>query len=778
LRLKYLFHKIADEAAKDAAKRALGSRETLRFAWAKWAHVRGRALVGIRPIYRCEQVEWDRPGHARTVTSEILGPGRGEVLIRAIASAVSVGTERANFRLEPNTARSFPAYPGYSLAGAVVRSRGKEDGLRSGDLVAARGPHASLAVVPEHSVFAVPQGVSAEEASFILLGIIGVHGVWQGELRTGERVAVLGRGPIGQLTIQLTKALGASETVSIGPSKRHVTASLRRFADQVIVSTEEGPETFDAVQADLTIEASGHPRAISDAVRATRNGGRVVLVGSPRGVSPGFDFGELADRDIQLRGAHASTLPAMSTGRRQGQREAGELFLRLIADRKLDIVSLISTEVDAAEVNPFYRDLASGNKDWVGAIFRWDGTHSDNQLKQEVLRAPPGIKDVASSRLVPSHSTKSVALTRRPHPHGRGPRRPQRTTSGVRVAVIGSGARGTFQAQQFRSVEHATLSAVMDIDEKLARGLGEKADVPWTTNYHSILADDSIDAVFICTPHHLHAEQAIQAARSGKHIIIEKPLAHNLQDATRIVEAAQNAGVQLSTWLALRYNPEVVKAKRLVEAGILGSMRGAHIAHHLYHPPHYFHRSNSSNGRIGWQASWKTAGGGVLMTNAIHYIDWLLFLSGLKVKEVSARYDTLGSDIEVEDSIVMWLTFENGALATLNFGSCVQGFYRYDYHLTECRLWGAEGQVCVSPPRFFSSRRVDEKPAERWHTLDPLPQIREPSVEFLERFGKAILNGEPPEITGEDGLEVQAVIDAAYRSSREGCPVKLDGTGK
>src|SRR5262249_44774854 len=141
------------------------------------------------------------------------------------------------------------------------------------------------------------------------LGIIVLHGIVRGSLASGERVAVLGRGPIGQLATQFSHARGASEVISVAPSRNRVTASLLRFAQRVVVTSEDGDDVLGDLGADVTYEATGAPQAVFDAVRATRDGGRVVLLGSPTGLTQGFDPGALADRRITLLGAHIDSLP-------------------------------------------------------------------------------------------------------------------------------------------------------------------------------------------------------------------------------------------------------------------------------------------------------------------------------------------------------------------------------------------------------------------------------------------------------------------------------------
>jgi len=90
-------------------------------------------------------------------------------------------------------------------------------------------------------------------------------------------------------------------------------------------------------------------------------------------------------------------------------------------------------------------------------------------------------------------------------------------------------------------------------------------------------------------------------------------------------------------------------------------------------------------------------------------------------------------------------------------------------------MWGTQGHLSLTPPfQFFSSRFIDGKRPERWHSLGPLPRLHSPNIEYLEHFSNAVLNGREVDITGEDGLRLQAVIEAAYRSSREGRNVRVE----
>ena len=354
--------------ARRWARALVGSRLTRRYLWARWVMSRANALVARRRLYRRTSVEWDMPGHARLVYSDILGPGRGEVLVRTIASAVSPGTERAGFRSETTSAK-FPALPGYSLTGEVVaRGRGVREGA-VGAIVATQAPHASLVVRPHDLVFQLGPGTDPVHAAILYPGMIALHGIWRGGLQPGDRVVVYGRGLIGQLTLLLARALRAAEVVSVARSRGRLSSAMLSAADSVL-ATGEG-ERPEAGEADLVVEASGNPRAISEAVEAVRPGGRIVLLGSPRQAIP-FDFASAADRRVTLIGAHISTLSRdiRSSGNDYGS--AAATFLRFIDDGLIDVGSLIGEEVDPWEAGRFYRRLSQRGLTIAGAVFRWD----------------------------------------------------------------------------------------------------------------------------------------------------------------------------------------------------------------------------------------------------------------------------------------------------------------------------------------------------------------------------------------------------------------------
>jgi predicted dehydrogenase/threonine dehydrogenase-like Zn-dependent dehydrogenase len=768
--------------AKASLRRTIGPQAYERARpQLRWLRTRVETLGSFGPIYHGHQIVWDRPMEAVCDPFLIGGLSEREVLIRTIVSAISPGTEAAFFSQRPNAETEFPHSPGYSIAGEVIALGRRAERFTVGQLVAAPAQHASLAKLQEEAVLVVPAGVTPEEAAFVQLGTIVHHALWRSKLARGDRVAIFGRGIIGQLSAQIARAVGAGELVSVAPSNAHVLQTLGRYADRVIATDETGRETLHELGVDVAFEASGDPQALHDAVAATRNGGRVVLLGSPRGTTRDFDFGVLADRKIRLIGAHISTLSRHATQGCRDAREGSDAFLRLVADRRLHIKGLINFEVNPWEAGWFYRHLAEKRLHCVGAVFRWDKLDAFDRLQASRYWFPVRLPTIRRWSMLPSggygRSARSE-LSSSNRLSGADVRRLSKDSTAkearrLRVAIVGCGGRGAENGVAAQRANQTSLAVVMDVSDGPARRLGERLGVPWTTDYASVLADERIDAVFLSTPHYLHAKQAVLAARAGKHVIVEKPLATTLYDATQMVRAARESGVHLSPWLGKRYLPHVDKAKQLVDAGLLGRLLGAHLTFHTYRPSSYW-QVGSEDG-LNWRGCWETSGGGALMTQGIHQLDWLLYLSRSKVVAVSAQYATLDSPTEVEDAIVMWLRFENGALATADVACRVQG--ATNCPISELRLWGTEGHLSLTPPQqFYASRLIDGGRPKNWNALDPRPgnDFTSADVEYLDRFARSVLRERPLEIDAEDGIRLQAVIEAAYRSSREQEPTAVE----
>ncbi len=188
-------------------------------------------------------------------------------------------------------------------------------------------------------------------------------------------------------------------------------------------------------------------------------------------------------------------------------------------------------------------------------------------------------------------------------------------------ALVGTGAIAGIQAQALSQIPQAQLVAVYNHTPEKARALGDRWQVPWTTDYDDLLDRPEVEAVSICTPSGARLELAVAAAHAGKHVICEKPLEVTLERVDRIINACDEAGVQLGVIFPARFAPASQATHRAVVTGRLGqlTMASAHVK---------WHRPDSYYSAVPWRGTWALDGGGALMNQSIHWIDLLQWIGG------------------------------------------------------------------------------------------------------------------------------------------------------
>ena len=338
-----------------------------------WVQIRIAALVSGRRVRSGRRVAFLDFEIAYLDSFEYLSPRSNEVEVAVRASTISPGTERAVLCGLPGARRSFPYYPGYSCSGEVAQVGSGISNFRSGDRVAGRIRHVSGESVGTAFLFHVPDGVSFESASFIELGIITLQGIRKAGIVPGDIVAVLGQGLIGQLANRMARMAGAAKVIAIAPSRNRAATALASGGATEFI--EMRLPSFDptAVAADIVIEAVGTPDAIVTATRCARPGGRVVLLGSSRGLSREVDLGELVQRkSIELVGAHISDMPDAETSPgRHTYRQEGNLFLEMLRSGRLSVSDLVTWRAAPGDCNAVYEKLAKGGGEHVAIVFDW-----------------------------------------------------------------------------------------------------------------------------------------------------------------------------------------------------------------------------------------------------------------------------------------------------------------------------------------------------------------------------------------------------------------------
>lgn len=360
----------------------------------RWGVARARALRCRRGLVRGTRIVWPGIGQAWAIGHDIVRPTKSQVLVEVVASAISPGTERAFFAHLPHAITRFPSSPGYSAAGVVAEVGTGVTRFRPNDRVALAALHASVAVVSDSEVYAVPATIPLEEAAFVQLGIIALHALHKAQPRPGEPLLVLGHGIIGQLLIHLASAHGIYPLISVSRTARRVTDSLVRTAQRVLILERDGYQALEGLSAPVTVEATGSPEGITAAIRCTGNGGRIVLAGSTRGVTEETDFGRLADRAITVVGAHISSLAHAA------RPVLAQTFLRLLEQKRIDVASLISQRVHPWEAEWFYRRLAGKDNVTIGAVFSWDRLSPTQRMHRVSLFTPPDLAPMQRSQIV------------------------------------------------------------------------------------------------------------------------------------------------------------------------------------------------------------------------------------------------------------------------------------------------------------------------------------------------------------------------------------------
>ena len=344
----------------------------------------------------------------------------------------------------------------------------------------------------------------------------------------------------------------------------------------------------------------------------------------------------------------------------------------------------------------------------------------------------------------------------------------------VRWGVIGAGGiadRRTIPGMML--CDNAELVAVMEINMELA----EKCRAKWGCkkaydNEADLLADPEIDAVYIATPVVLHAKQAMAAADAGKHILIEKPLAMTSEEGQKVVDYCESKGVKIAAGLMMRFGAYVMAMKKAIEEGKIGKPVSAYAQFTCWYP------DMPGN----WRQSKKNGGGGAMMDMGVHCIDLLQYILGSKAKDVVAFHDTLTFQYEVEDSSTVLMRLENGAQCVVQSNFNIPddaAKWRIEIFGDQGRLIGDTviGQVDggTLDAMFLGEQggydaQQDKKDGER-------EQI---DVEFgnmyareVASFSNSILTGAPVEVPASDAIQVQKVMESAYRSNDEGVCVKL-----
>jgi len=331
----------------------------------------------------------------------------------------------------------------------------------------------------------------------------------------------------------------------------------------------------------------------------------------------------------------------------------------------------------------------------------------------------------------------------------------------LRVGLVGVGAAAQVNhIPALKRTEGVELAALVDRDREKAARVAQKFGVPAVhARLDDLLADDTIDAVDICTPNYLHAPIAIAALEAGKHVLCERPLARSHDEAAAMLKAARKADRRLMCCVQHRFRPDAQLLRKFVEKGDLGEI--------------FFTKAGWLRQRTEWDSDeWRRqkrdSGGGVVLDLGFQMLDLTLWILGSPaVSSVTASVHRARKG-EVEDSASAFLRLETGATLTLEvtWGLLMEKDFAY------VNVFGSGGAALLNPLRVHKAMHgslVNVTP-----TLEPSRNQYRASVEAqLAHFADVLRRGVKPMGLAEEILPVMELMDAVYRSAEQGREVRI-----
>lgn len=341
----------------------------------------------------------------------------------------------------------------------------------------------------------------------------------------------------------------------------------------------------------------------------------------------------------------------------------------------------------------------------------------------------------------------------------------------IGFGIVGAGMVAQYHADAIAQTPGARLVAVCRADAARAAETAARFGVPCEVDYAALLARPDVEVICICTPSGLHAAQTLAAARAGKHVLVEKPMALTLADADAMIHACRQAGVLLGVALQRRTDPAFAAAQAAIAGGALGRLVLGSVTVPYFRAQDYYESA-------AWRGTWKLDGGGALMNQGIHLLDLLLWYLG-DVAEVQAQMTTLAHAIEVEDCICATVRFANGALGNVAATTAAAPGYPH-----RVEVYGERGGMQLEGEQIVrweseSIPRVPgvavSKPGTTASGAGSSPRgiSQEGHRRLIANLVAAVRGKRQPVVPGEEGRRSLSLALAIYEAARTGRRVLL-----
>lgn len=314
---------------------------------------------------------------------------------------------------------------------------------------------------------------------------------------------------------------------------------------------------------------------------------------------------------------------------------------------------------------------------------------------------------------------------------------------GLNFGIVGAGAIAQAHAQAFDSTPLARLAGVADIRKDAAQAMAESAQCPSFTDYKAMAEAVDLDAVILCTPPITHPEIALYFIEQGVHVLCEKPFSIDIASAQRMYEASRQQGVLLTMASKFRYVDDVIKAKSIVQSGILGEI--------VLFENAFTARVDMSN---RWNANPAISGGGVLIDNGTHSVDIMRYFLG-PLAEVSVVEGKRIQGLAVEDTVRIFVKSTQGVMGNIDLSWSINK--ELDHFI---RIYGSNGTVSIG----WKESKYRQASSQDWIVFGEGYSKLKSFTQQLENFSRAILGEEALLITGADAIASVEVINAAYES--------------
>jgi len=552
---------------------------------------------------------------------------------------------------------------GYSTSGVVIDVGSNIKDIKVGDRVACAGAgianHAEYIEVPRNLLVKVPDGVDFDLSSTVALGSIALQGVRRADVKLGEYVAVIGLGILGQITVQLLKANGC-RVIGMDLDERRIQKALKLGLDKGVNSKDEDTVKMVSafsngfgVDAVIITAATSSKEPLSQAFQICRKKGRVVLVGVVGMeidredmykkeleflISTSYGPGRYDD-NYELKGIDYPYAYVRWTEARNM-----EEYLKLIADKKINIKPLIEREYKIEEASVAYEKLKTAGKKPLIVLLKYKQDKEDQVLRKIELQHKPIKKD------------------------GR-----------INIAVAGAGnfAKGIHLPNLMKLKELYNLYAIASRTGSNAKSTAQKFGAKYaTTDYMEILGDRNIDAVIISTRHNLHSGMAIEALKAGKAVFLEKPMALNKEELDRLVETINETKKPFMVGFNRRFSKYAREVKK-------------HILHRI-NPMVINYQMNAGYIPLdNWIYS--EEGGGRIIGEACHIFNLFNYFTEAEVKSISVdRITPKTKHFSSQDNCVITLKYNDSSICTLTYTSLGNNQYPKEY----CQIY-FDGKILI-----------------------------------------------------------------------------------